>query len=79
MSDRVDLQKLIPRMIESLREEIARIDHAIQMLANLQHDSPLDQIEHKRGRKAMSAEERSVVSERMRRYWDQRKNGKGKL
>jgi chromosome segregation ATPase len=69
----VDLQKLIAEMIASLRAERERLEDAIESLVKLQHDSPLDQIEHKRGRKAMAPEERAEVSKRMRRYWDSRK------
>jgi len=69
----VDLQKLIAEMLDNLRAERERLEAAIDSLVKLQHDSPLDQIEHKRGRKSMSQDERTAVSKRMRRYWDSRK------
>jgi hypothetical protein len=69
-----NLQESIARMIAMLRDEIAHIDHAIQTLVELQHESPLSRLERRRGRKSMSVTERAQVSARMRRYWEKRRD-----
>ncbi|MCS7314750.1 MAG: hypothetical protein RMI94_01735 [Bryobacterales bacterium] len=62
--------------IRALHEEKKRLDRLIAVLEELQrnanHDRPAGS-KKRRGRKGMSLEERRAVSERMRRYWAQRK------
>jgi hypothetical protein len=69
----VDLQHII----QQLRHELERIKSAIAALESV---APLEVVTvplrpppRKRGRKGMNAEERKVVSERMRRYWAERR------
>jgi len=53
------------------RAELERINCALEMLEKLQ---PAVRSKHRsRGRKHMGANERKLVSERMRRYWAQRR------
>ena len=61
--------------IRALHEEKKRIDRLIAVLEELQRSSDRQPAASKRrrGRKTMSAEERRQVSERMKRYWAQRK------
>ena len=66
----MDLQK----SIDFLRGEIARLERVVASLEELRDgvtDSPLQK--QRGGRKSMSAEERQVVAERMRRYWADRR------
>ncbi len=62
--------------IRALHEEKKRLDRLIAVLEELQrtadHDRPASS-KKRRGRKGMTLEERRAVSERMRRYWAQRK------
>ncbi|MBI4877440.1 MAG: hypothetical protein HY822_22660 [Acidobacteria bacterium] len=62
--------------IRELREERDRLDAMIGVLQSRldwerQRTSPASKI--RRGRRNMGPEERLQVSERMRRYWDQRR------
>lgn len=65
--------------IRELLEEKKRLDRLIAALEDMESGKVPetgDAIPHKRGRKAMSADERRIVSERMRRYWaSRRENG----
>jgi hypothetical protein len=75
------------KAIRQLREEMERLDRVIESLEQLEKGglpkfaapNPPGETEKRRGRKAMSAEERRTVSERMRKYWaDKRKKPKGR-
>lgn len=61
--------------IRALHEEKKRIDRLIAVLEELERagDRQPAVSRKRRGRKTMSAEERREVSERMKRYWAQRK------
>lgn len=59
------------RAIEELYEEKRRIEQAIAALER-QEPAPA-KAAGRRGRKSMAAEERKQVSERMRRYWESRR------
>jgi hypothetical protein len=59
------------RAIEDLYEEKRRIEQAIAALENRGAGAPAPT--RRRGRKSMNDEERKQVSERMRRYWESRR------
>lgn len=59
------------RAIEELYEEKRRVEQAIAALEN--HGSITSAPARRRGRKSMNEEERKQVSERMRKYWDSRR------
>jgi len=63
--------------IRALHEEKKRIDRLIAVLEELERagDRQPTGSRKRRGRKTMTAEERRQVSERMKRYWAQRKQG----
>ena len=64
------------KIIAELYEEKARLDKVIASLEQLGVDSvPVPIRAPRRGRKFMSPEERREVSERMRKYWAERKAG----
>ena len=68
-------------IIKALRVQMERIGRAIAELESLsssdaQQLSDALQLQKRRGRKFMSAEERKAVAERMRRYWARRKKRK---
>jgi len=69
----MDLQDVI----RSLREERDRIDRAIAALEGFDSAAGAGAINaapgRKRGRKSMTPEERRVVADRMRRYWQQKR------
>jgi hypothetical protein len=70
----VDLQATI----RELRAELEEIDRAIAALEGLgevaaDESARAGKPGRKRGRKGMSAEERQQVSERVKRYWAQRR------
>lgn len=61
--------------LEELYQERQRLDRAIIHLEALlkgQEPPPLS----RRGRKNMPDDERKIVAERMRKYWEQRRNAK---
>jgi hypothetical protein len=62
------------KAIRELRLQKEKLDNAI---ARLEAMAGRDTITPKKkpGRKSMSAEERQAVSERMRRYWANRRSG----
>jgi hypothetical protein len=65
----------LTRTIKELREQL---DHVTQAIAGLEAMSaasrPALEPAGKRGRKSMGAGERNVVSERMKKYWAQRRD-----
>jgi len=61
----MDLNKIIA----DLRLELERVENAIAMLEPYGKGSPQG---NRRGRKTMSESERKEVSNRMRRYWENR-------
>jgi hypothetical protein len=64
----------LSKTIAELYQEKARLDRVIASLEQLGVDSfPVSVSVPRRGRKFMSPEERHDVSERMRRYWADRK------
>ena len=65
----MDLYKIIGDLLDE-RNRIARIIQSLEE-AGGGHETPASR--KKRGRKSMDAKARSDVSERMKRYWAQRK------
>ena len=64
----------LSKTIAELYEEKTRLDRVIASLEQLgQETTTLRIITSRRGRKFMSPQERTQVSERMRRYWAGRK------
>jgi hypothetical protein len=61
------------RVINQLRLERARLDSIIKTLESLELDDPDGP--KRRGRKFMDDGDRKAVSERMKRYWEQRRGG----
>jgi hypothetical protein len=59
------------RVIKQLRLERARLDSIIRTLESLEIDDPTGP--RRRGRKFMGDGDRKAVSERMKRYWEQRR------
>ena len=67
----------IYRILYELQAEWEKVDSAIKTLERLQSGGTLAAPKSKRGRKTMSEEERRRVSERMKRYWEQRRGPMG--
>ena len=65
----MDLQKTI----DFLRGEIRRLERVVASLEELRDGVTAAAVEKRRGRKTMSLEERLEASERMRRYWADRR------
>jgi hypothetical protein len=66
----------LSKTIAELYEEKSRLDRVIASLEQLGvNPFPVSIAATRRGRKFMSPEERREVSERMRRYWAERKAG----
>jgi hypothetical protein len=64
----------LSKTIAELYEERTRLDRVIASLEQLGEDPlPVSFSVSRRGRKFMSPQERHEVSERMRRYWAERK------
>lgn len=64
--------------IRELKEELAQVDAMIAVLEErLRKEKPASAAPKRRGRKRMSREERLLVSERMRKYWANRKSAAG--
>jgi hypothetical protein len=64
----------LSKTIAELYQEKTRLDRVIASLEQLGVESfPVSIATTRRGRKFMSPEERREVSERMRRYWAERK------
>jgi hypothetical protein len=66
------------KYINELHEEKQRLDRLIESLESLQsHQRTPSTARARRGRKpGMPDEERKLVSERMKRYWAERRHGK---
>ena len=63
-------------IIQQLREERERVDRVIRSLEALMNGAePMEEeiSPKRRGRKSMSQDERLQVSQRMRKYWKQRR------
>jgi hypothetical protein len=71
----------LSKTIAELYEEKTKLDRVIASLEQLGEDDPFPvaMAAPRRGRKFMSPEERLVVSERMRKYWADRKAGEQRL
>ena len=65
----MDLQKTI----DFLRGEIRRLERVVASLEEIRDGVTAEWVEKRRGRKTMSLEERLEASERMRRYWADRR------
>jgi len=66
----------LSKTIAELYAEKTRLDKVIASLEQLGVESfPVPMTASQRGRKFMSPEERREVSERMRKYWAERKSG----
>jgi hypothetical protein len=64
---------IIGQLIQQLREDIEKINHAIASLEQLR-DLPFAKLQKRRpGRKSMTPEERNEVSARMKAYWAARR------
>ena len=61
------------RIIHELHVEKQRLDHAIVFLEELQRADIAEAKENRRGRKPMNAVARRQVSERMKKYWAERR------
>ena len=66
------------KILKELRAEKDRLDMAIAALESTLVDGAGERLPRRRGRKSMPPEERQVVSERMTRYWAQRRQDKNK-
>jgi hypothetical protein len=62
-------------LLERLRTELRAVTLELSSTVELS-DSALVGMARKRGRKRMAPEEREVVSVRMRKYWEGRRQGK---
>ncbi len=67
----MDLYKIIGELVEE-RNRIARIIESLEEAVGAR-EAPAPR--KRRGRKSMDAKARREVSERMRRYWAQRRQG----
>ncbi|MEX2261246.1 MAG: hypothetical protein WD696_04810 [Bryobacteraceae bacterium] len=66
------------KAIRALHEEKKRLEQVIASLEELQNaEVPADIRPRRRGRKSMDAEARREVSERMKRYWANRRKQAG--
>jgi hypothetical protein len=63
----------VEKLTQELNAEIERIKAAVACLEKLRGSSGASATEERRGRKSMGAEERLEVSERMRKYWANRR------
>ncbi len=66
----------IERVVEELRAERNRLDGIIIALERLQTTDEAPATLKRRGRKFMDKQGRKEVSERMKRYWAQRRTGR---
>jgi hypothetical protein len=60
------------RAVQALHAELKKVDQAIATLEGLVSGAGVPSVS-RRGRKSMSAEERKIVSERMKKYWARRR------
>ena len=66
---------IIDQLIQQLREDIEKVNHAIAALEQLR-SLPVAKLQKRRpGRKGMTPEERKEVSARMKAYWAARRQG----
>ncbi|HTS28987.1 MAG TPA: hypothetical protein VMH81_24115 [Bryobacteraceae bacterium] len=69
------------KAIQNLYAEKEKLEQVIASLEELQRSAGKVPVEAKsgkrRGRKSMGAKERKEVSERMKKYWESRRAGKG--
>lgn len=63
----------VDKLIAELNAEIERIKATVACLEQLRGSSSVATNGSRRGRKSMGAEERRDVSERMRKYWANRR------
>jgi hypothetical protein len=63
----------IELVIQELRARREKISRMIEMLEKLEVTEASPRPEQRRGRKSMGTMERRKVSERMKRYWEDRK------
>ncbi|MSV28289.1 MAG: hypothetical protein EXQ52_06030 [Bryobacterales bacterium] len=61
------------RIVNELHVEKQKLDHAIIFLEELQRADRAEAKENRRGRKPMNALARKQVSERMKKYWAERR------
>ena len=69
----------LDKVIRKLYEERAKLDRVITSLEELRESSAgleTQALKKRRGRKSMDAEARKEVSERMKKYWANRKKKK---
>ena len=69
------------RILRELYEELAKLNRAIEQLESLASGSIGSELSgdggpKRRGRKSMGAEERKIVSIRMKKYWAARRREK---
>ena len=60
------------RAIRELHEELERLNEVIAAMEQFQRTGTLPELP-RRGRKSMGEDERKVVSERMKKYWADRR------
>jgi len=63
------------KVIRDLHDELEKLNQVILAVKTYESTGTMP-VPRRRGRKAMSEEERQVVSERMKRYWAKRREGK---
>lgn len=64
------------KAIRDLHEELKKLNEVIASLEQFESTGTLPS-PRRRGRKSMAENERKVVSERMKKYWDGRRNNGG--
>jgi hypothetical protein len=69
----MDLEKAIRDLLAE-RDRISGIIAQLELMQQHQGEAPRSQ--KQRGRKSMSDEERAIVSNRMRQYWESRRKAK---
>ena len=70
----MDLEKAIRDLLAE-RDRISGIIAQLELMQQHQGDGPA-RTQKQRGRKSMSDEERAIVSNRMRQYWETRRKAK---
>jgi hypothetical protein len=63
----------IDKLIRELNSEIDKLMHVVGYLEELRGTSGASAAPSRRGRKSMNAEERQEASERMKKYWANRR------
>ena len=64
------------RILRELYAQRDNLDRVIKQLESLESGSSVDGGPKRRGRKSMGPEERKIVSERIRKYWEARRREK---